>query len=79
MNGRPPAMTHQGGRRGRPAGEYGNGNGQLPDRPLGYYTESDVWPSDRGTGNRGAERLVFGGKGEVYYTSNHYDNFIRLR
>ncbi|MFI2125741.1 polymorphic toxin-type HINT domain-containing protein [Streptomyces sp. NPDC020299] len=79
MNGRPPAMTHQGGRRGRPAGEYGNGNGQLPDRPLGYYTESDVWPSGRGTGNRGVERLVFGGKGEVYYTSNHYDNFIRLR
>ncbi|MFF6888838.1 polymorphic toxin-type HINT domain-containing protein [Streptomyces sp. NPDC012421] len=79
MNGRPPAMTHQGGRRGRPAGEYGNGNGQLPDRPLGYYTESDVWPSGRGTGNRGAERLVFGRKGEVYYTSNHYDNFIRLR
>ncbi|MFF4345469.1 polymorphic toxin-type HINT domain-containing protein [Kitasatospora sp. NPDC001540] len=79
MNGRPPAMTHQGGRRGRPAGEYGNGNGQLPDRPLGYYTESDVWPSGSGTGNRGAERLVFGRKGEVYYTSNHYENFIRLR
>jgi guanyl-specific ribonuclease Sa len=79
MNGRPPAMTHQGGRRGRPAGEYGNGNGQLPDRPLGYYTESDVWPSGRGTGGRGAERLVFGRRGEVYYTSSHYDNFIRLR
>ncbi|MFE6103913.1 polymorphic toxin-type HINT domain-containing protein [Streptomyces laurentii] len=79
MNGRPPAMTHQGGRRGRPIGEYGNENGQLPERPLGYYTESDVWPSGRGTGGRGAERLVFGRKGEVYYTSNHYNNFIRLR
>ncbi|WP_405815035.1 MULTISPECIES: ricin-type beta-trefoil lectin domain protein [unclassified Streptomyces] len=79
MNGRPPAMTHQGKRSGRPVGEYGNGNGQLPDRPLGYYTESDVWPSAQGTGPRGSERLVFGKKGEVYYTTSHYDNLIRLR
>ncbi|WP_411056659.1 ribonuclease domain-containing protein [Streptomyces sp. E11-3] len=59
----PPSYEALSCRRGRPAGEYGNGNGQLPGRPLGYYTESDVWPSGRGTGNRGSERLVFGGEG----------------
>ncbi|PSK87361.1 intein [Murinocardiopsis flavida] len=79
MNGRPPAMTHQGRRRGGAVGEYGNANGQLPNRPPGYYKESDVWPSARGTGNRGAERIVFGKKGEVYYTSSHYNSFIRVR
>ncbi|WP_030024367.1 polymorphic toxin-type HINT domain-containing protein, partial [Streptomyces monomycini] len=79
MHGRPPSMTHQGGRRGRPPGEYGNTNGQLPSKPLGYYTESDVWPSGRGTGGRGTDRLVFGKTGEVYYTTTHYDNLIRVR
>ncbi|MEV0448348.1 ribonuclease domain-containing protein [Streptomyces sp. NPDC050600] len=79
MNGRPPSGTQQGKRGNRPRGEYGNGNGQLAERPRGYYTESDVWPNMEGSGPRGKERLVFGKSGEVYYTSSHYDNFIRLR
>ncbi len=74
--GRPPTGVAQGGLRGHPRGTYG-GQG-LPDRPLGYYTESDVWTSGGGI-KRGAERLVFGQGGEVYYTPNHYDSFVRIR
>jgi guanyl-specific ribonuclease Sa len=73
--GRPPAGVAQGGLRGQPVGTYG-GQG-LPQRPLGYYTESDVWASGQGV-KRGAERLVFGQGGEVYYTPNHYDSFVRI-
>lgn len=74
--GRPPTGVAQGGLRGHPRGTYG-GQG-LPDRPLGYYTESDVWTSGGGI-KRGAERLVFGQGGEVFYTPNHYDSFVRIR
>jgi guanyl-specific ribonuclease Sa len=79
MHGRPPVGTHQGGLPGHPPGTYGNTNGQLPTRPLGYYKESDIWPRGTLPGGRGAQRLVFGDRNEVYYTYNHYDNFIRLR
>lgn len=75
--GRPPEGVAQGGRRGGQRGLFENAEGRLPRRPRGYYVESDVWP--RGPGGRGAERLVFGREGEVYYTSDHYDSFTRLR
>jgi hypothetical protein len=74
--GKPPTGVQQGGLRGQPAGTYG-GQG-LPPRPLGYYTESDVWASGAGV-KRGAERLVFGQGGEVYYTPTHYNDFVRIR
>nr|MBP6705363.1 hypothetical protein [Vicinamibacteria bacterium] len=35
-----------------------------------------VWPKD---GPRDAERLVFGREGEVYWTRDHYETFVRLR
>lgn len=79
MHGRPPTGTYQGGLPNHRPGTYGNRNGRLPSRPLGYYTESDIWPSGTLPGGRGSERLVFGDRGEVYYTYDHYDNFIRLR
>jgi guanyl-specific ribonuclease Sa len=75
--GRPPEGVAQGGRRGGQRGLFENAEGRLPRRPRGYYVESDVWP--RGPGSRGAERLVFGREGEVYYTRDHYDSFTRLR
>lgn len=74
----PPPGVAQGGLTGHPPGTYG-GQG-LPPQPLGYYTEMDVWPSAGvGTGTRGAERIVIGKGGEVYYTPNHYEDFVRLR
>lgn len=75
--GRPPEGVAQGGRRGGQRGLFENAEGRLPRRPRGYYVESDVWP--RGAAGRGAERLVFGREGEVYYTRDHYDSFTRLR
>lgn len=75
--GRPPAGVAQGGRRGGPPGRFANAEGRLPAGPPGYYTESDVWP--RGRRGRGAERLVFGRGGEVYYSRDHYRSFVRVR
>lgn len=74
--GRPPTGVAQGGLKNYPNGTYG-GQG-LPKQSLGYYTESDVWLSGGGI-KRGAERLVFGRGGEVYYTPTHYDDFVRIR
>ncbi len=60
-----------------------NGTSLLPEKGAGYYQEADVWslqPNGAGTaGVRGSERLVFGNGGEVYYTSDHYGSFVRLR
>jgi RHS repeat-associated protein len=75
--GNPPPGVRQGGARvngQRMPGLY-RGEG-LPSQPLGYYTETDIWP---GLGPQGSERLVFGNSGEVYYTPDHYHTFIRIR
>ncbi len=77
QTGQPPAGVAQGGRRGGPKGAFDNRQGVLPRRGTGYYVESDIWP--RGPGGRGTYRLVFGREGEVYYTSDHYRTFTRLR
>ncbi|MBV8706239.1 MAG: hypothetical protein JO185_00840 [Acidobacteriaceae bacterium] len=49
----------------------------MPNKPSGYK-EYTVQPQASVT-NRGAERLVIGQGGEVYYTPNHYDSFVRIR
>mgnify|MGYP002626138904 CR=1 FL=1 len=51
---------------------FGNYEGLLPE---GSYQECDV---NYAGGFRGAERLIFGTDGSVYYTSDHYASFIRL-
>lgn len=56
---------------------YRNLNRQLPRHPDGYYREYVV-PTP-GLGGPGPQRLVIGQKGEVYYTWDHYDNFIQLK
>ena len=76
-SGRPPAGISQGGRRAGRRGVFENAEGRLPPQPRGYYTETDVWP--RGPGGRGAQRLIFGKGGEVYYTADHYRTFRRVR
>jgi len=75
--GHPPAGVAQGGRRGGRRGVFENAERRLPVRPSGYYRESDVWPL-RAAG-RGAERLIFGREGEVYYSPDRYRTFVRLR
>ena len=75
--GRPPAGVAQGGRRGAKRGVFENAERRLPAHASGYYRESDVWPP-RASG-RGAERLIFGREGEVYYSPDHYRSFTRLR
>jgi guanyl-specific ribonuclease Sa len=75
--GRPPTGVAQGGRRGSRRGVFENAERRLPVRVPGYYRESDVWPA-RAAG-RGAERLIFGREGEVYYSADHYRTFVRLR
>ena len=75
--GTPPPGVAQGGLPDLP-GTYGNRSGALPDQPLGYYTESDVWPSGAGV-KRAGERIVVGQGGEVYYSPDHYSSFVRIR
>jgi ribonuclease T1 len=55
---------------------FENREGLLPGRPSGYYHEYTV-PTP-GSPDRGARRLVVGGKGEDYYTSDHYNSFRRI-
>jgi guanyl-specific ribonuclease Sa len=74
--GAPPAGVAQGGRRGSRRGVFQNAEGRLPRKPRGYWIESDVWPKH---GPRDTERLVFGREGEVYWTRDHYETFVRLR
>jgi guanyl-specific ribonuclease Sa len=76
-SGRPPVGVAQGGRRGGKRGVFENAERRLPVRPPGYYHESDVWPPR--TAGRGAERLIFGREGEVYFSPDHYRAFERLR
>ncbi len=56
---------------------FRNDRGLLSSRPEGYYHEY-VHPTP-GVSGAGAERLVVGQDGEVYYTPDHYKTFIRLR
>ena len=76
QNGKPPRGVVPGGRRGGKKGVFLNAERRLPRKPAGYWIDSDVWPKD---GPRGAERLVFGREGEVYWTRDHYQTFVRLR
>jgi guanyl-specific ribonuclease Sa len=71
QTGKLPPGVRQGGLPGKP-GVYGNKSGKLPLEAEGYYRESDVWP---GPGRRGAERIVTGGRGEVWYSPDHYETF----
>jgi guanyl-specific ribonuclease Sa len=60
------------------AREFENRLGQLPAKGPGYYREFTVQPP-LGVSGRGAERLVVGRGGEVYYTPNQYGSFARVQ
>jgi ribonuclease T1 len=56
---------------------FENRERRLPKQPSGYYREY-VQPT-LGESGPGAQRLVIGEGGEVYYSSNHYKTFRRVR
>ncbi len=56
---------------------YFNNNRVLPSRRRGYYREYTVVTP--GASNRGARRIVTGADGELYYTDDHYDTFVRIK
>ncbi len=55
---------------------FNNAEGRLPSRPRGYYREYTVVTP--GHSNRGLRRLVIGREGEIYYTEDHYENFVEV-
>jgi filamentous hemagglutinin len=55
---------------------FRNDQGRLPEQPPGYYTEY-VHPTP-GISGPGAQRVVTGANGEIYYTPDHYSNFYRI-
>mgnify|MGYP000947027339 CR=1 FL=1 len=62
---------------------FQNREGRLPGKPRGYYREFTV-PTP-GIATRGARRIIVGrnapgnlGRGETYYTEDHYRTFMRI-
>ena len=56
---------------------FGNREGLLPPEPPGYYREYTV--KTPGVRTRGARRIIAGAGGELYYTEDHYNHFVRIR
>ena len=58
---------------------FQNREARLPDQSRGYYREYTV--DTPGSRNRGARRIVTGGKPpvEFYYTADHYKTFSRIQ
>ena len=61
---------------GKDGSEFSNREGRLPQEGAGYYREYTV--ETAGSPDRGARRIVSGRAGEIYYTRDHYQTFIRL-
>ncbi|HKC26666.1 MAG TPA: ribonuclease domain-containing protein [Jatrophihabitans sp.] len=49
---------------------------RLPAEPDGYYREYTV-PTP-GSPDRGARRIITGDGGQIYYTGDHYETFVRV-
>jgi ribonuclease T1 len=58
-------------------GVFGNREGRLPQKPNGYYREYVVRTPR--ISHAGPQRLIIGEQGEVFYTSDHYASFRRIR
>lgn len=56
---------------------FGNREQRLPSKPYGYYREYTV-PTP-GSPDRGARRIITGQNQEFYYTSNHYQSFVKVK
>ena len=55
---------------------FGNRERHLPPRERGYYREYTV--RTPGARDRGARRIVAGGRSEYYYTEDHYRSFRKI-
>ncbi|MFN8473814.1 MAG: ribonuclease domain-containing protein [Anaerolineae bacterium] len=55
---------------------FENREGRLPPKPSGYYHEYTV--ETPGSSDRGARRIITGKNGEIYYTDDHYETFVRV-
>ena len=56
---------------------FGNRERRLPKARKGYYREYTVkMPRSR---DRGAQRIITGQGGEIYYTGDHYASFVRVQ
>ena len=55
---------------------FQNREGYLPHQRSGYYHEYTVITP--GSSDRGARRIITGSGGEIYYTSDHYNTFVRV-
>ncbi len=62
----------------RDGATFFNDEGLLPSQGGGYYTEY-VHPTPGIDNRQGPQRLVTGKGGELYYTPNHYESFIKLK
>lgn len=61
---------------GKDGSVFSNREGRLPQQDSGYYHEYTVpTPSSP---DRGARRIVSGRAGELYYTRDHYQTFLRI-
>lgn len=55
---------------------FHNRNRVLPKQPDGYYREYTV--KTPGLSNRGPRRIIKGRDGQLYYTADHYNTFMRI-
>jgi filamentous hemagglutinin len=56
---------------------FQNREGRLPQQARGYYHEYVV--RTLGISHAGPQRLILGENGEIYYTPDHYESFIKVR
>lgn len=61
---------------GKDGSTFGNFEGELPQRPRGYYAEYTV--ETPGLSHRGARRIIAGDGGQLYWTEDHYASFERI-
>ena len=53
---------------------FANAERHLPIEPRGYYHEYTVVTP--GASTRGTRRIITGGRGQFYYTGDHYGSFV---
>lgn len=56
---------------------FRNAERLLPAQSSDYYREYTVFTP--GESDRGARRIITGAGGEIYYTGDHYQSFVRVR
>src|SRR5439155_21489548 len=54
-----------------------NGDLSNPRQPYGYWEEFNG-PETPGIAGAGPQRVIVGNGGEIWYSPDHYDSFIRL-